>query len=181
MDNITTISPAKAAMQYGILFGVIMVLEFMVGYVMDIDPITTPAYGTIINVLNYLILPATLITISCNNFKKHNSGYISFGQCLKIGVIICVIAGLIYAVFSVIFNLIFPEFMDEILQKTREVMMEQNPDMTEEQMEMGLSIAEKFKNPLIVVPVTIVTFAFIGLIYSLIIGAIVKKDPPQSL
>jgi hypothetical protein len=35
-------------------------------------------------------------------------------------------------------------------------------------------------NPIISIPFTIIMYAFIGLIYSLIIGAIIKKDSTQS-
>jgi hypothetical protein len=59
-------------------------------------------------------------------------------------------------------------------------MLAKNPDMTSEQMEMGLSMVKKFMNPLIVLPVTLAMYSFFGLIYSLIIGAIVKNDKKQS-
>ena len=49
MEN--TASPAKSGLVYGLLFGGIMVLEFVISYVMNIDPQTNKAYGIIINVL----------------------------------------------------------------------------------------------------------------------------------
>ena len=174
-----TISPSKSATPFGVLFGIIMILQFVIAYVLEINPASNKVYGITINLLNYLILPIALILIGCNNYKnKLNSGFISFGEALKVGVTICVIAGLLYAVFSGIFNLIFPEFAEKMLNSARETMLQQNPDMPKEQMEMGLSIAKKFMNPAIAIPITIVMFAFIGLIYSLIIGAIVKKERP---
>ena len=176
-----TSSPSKSALQYGILFGVFMILEFVISYVMNIDPITNPTAGVIINVLNYLILPVTLIFIGCDNYKKKlNGGFISFGECLKIGVSICFIAGLIYALFSVVFNMIFPEFTEEILKKTRQVMLKQNSSMTSEQLEMAMSMTKKFMSPVFVIPITLAMFSFIGLIHSLIIGAFVKNEKPQS-
>jgi hypothetical protein len=178
MEN--KISPSKNAIQYGVIFGAIMVLEFVITYIADIDPISTPSVGIVINLLNYLILPITLIYIACNSFKtKINFGFISFSQCLKSGVTVCLIAALISAVFSAIFIFIFPEFVDEIIDKTRQVMQKGNSNMTSEQIEVALSWTRKFMNPLITIPATIVMFSFIGLIYSLIIGAIVKKDNPQ--
>lgn len=179
MDEINAKSPAKSGLQLGILFGVIMVLEFVLSYVLNIDPISNPAFGTTLNILNYLVLPVLFILMACNNFKKSNSGFISFGECLKTGVTLCVIAGLIYGLFSVLFNLIFPEFIDEIMSKMRTVMIEKSPDMTSEQLETALSMTKKFMSPAFALPITLVMFAFIGLIYSLIIGAIVKKDRPN--
>jgi energy-converting hydrogenase Eha subunit A len=178
-ENTTAVS-TKSSVQLGVLFGVIMVLEFVVSYVMNIDPISNPMAGTIMNTFNYLIFPVLLISIACNSYKKANGGYISFGQCLKTGVTLCLIAGLIYALFSVVFNMIFPEFVEEILQKTRAVMLEKSPELTSEQLEMAMTWTRKFMNPMIALPVTLLMFCFLGLIYSLIIGAIVKKDKPQS-
>lgn len=175
------VSPSKSALQYGALFGVLMVLEFVIVYVMDIDPISNPTTGIVINTLNYLIFTVSIITFGSVNFKKNlNNGFVSFGECLKIGVTICLIAGLIYGVFSAVFNMIFPEFVEEIMKKTRQVMLQQNPNMTSEQAEMAISMTKKFMNPAIVIPATVAMFSFIGLIYSLIIGAFVKNENPHS-
>jgi len=131
--------------------------------------------------MNYLVFPVSIITIGCLNYKKKlNEGFISFGECLKIGVTICLIAGLIYGIFSVVFNMIFPEFMEEILKKTKQVMLQQNPSLTTAQLEMAMSMTKKFMSPALMVPVTVAMYSFIGLIYSLIIGAFVKNDNPQS-
>jgi len=181
MNEIATPSVTKPALQFGILFGVLMILEFVVGYTMNIDPVSTPAYGTIINVLNYLVFPVLFIVMACNAYKKANNGFIRFGQCLKIGVLLCVLAGLIYAIFFSIFTMIFPDFIPEMIEKVRSVTIQQKPDITEDQLEMSVSMMEKFMQPALMIPTTLAMFAFIGLIYSLIIGAIVKKDQPASL
>jgi hypothetical protein len=180
MNEIATPSVTKPAIQLGILFGVLMVLEFAIGYTMNIDPISSPAYGIILNVLNYFIFPIVFILMGCNSFKKSNSGFISFGQCIKIGVLLCLIAGLIYAIFFAVFTMIFPEFVPELIEKMRTVTLQQKPDISEKELEMTISMTEKFMQPALLIPVTLAMFAFIGLIYSLIIGAIVKKDRPVS-
>jgi hypothetical protein len=176
-----TASPAKSSLIFGLLFGVIMILEFVIGYVMNIDPQTNRGYGITINVLNFLILPLAFIFLGCNNFKtKLNSGFVSFGQCLKIGVTVCIIAALISAVFTSAFAMIFPEYFEQMFDKMRIIMAEKSPQLTSAQIDMAISFSKKFMNPAIAIPVSVVMYAFIGLIYSLIIGAIVKKDPNQS-
>jgi hypothetical protein len=175
------VSPSKSALQYGALFGVLMILEFVIVYVMDVDPITNPTTGIIINILNYLVFPVSIISIGCVNYKKNlNNGFVTFGECLKIGVTICLIAGLIYGVFSAVFNMIFPEFVEDIMKKTRQVMLQQNPNMTSEQAEMTISMTKKFMNTAIVIPATVAMFSFMGLIFSLIIGAFVKNENPHT-
>jgi uncharacterized protein YacL len=60
-------------------------------------------------------------------------------------------------------------------------MLQKSPDMTGEQLDMAMTWTKKFMSPMLMVPVTVLMYSFIGLIYSLIIGAIVKKDKPQSI
>lgn len=138
--------------------------------------------GLITNLLNYIAFPLFFIYLGCNNYKKNiNNGFIGLSESLKTGISIMLIAALIYATFNLIFNYIFPDFISEMLSITRQAMIEKKPAMTDEQIEMGISMTKKFMNPIIVFPVTIAMYAFFGLIYSLIIGAIIKKDNPQSL
>jgi hypothetical protein len=147
MGEIT--SPAKSAVQYGVFFGVIMVLEFVILYIIGIDTITNPAVGIVINLLNFFVLPILFITLACNNFKKNiNNGVISFSQCLKAGVTTAFIAALIYAIFTVIFNLIFPEFTQEMLEKTRTMMTETNPNMSQETAGYGFIMVRKILKPI---------------------------------
>ena len=177
MEN--NVSPAKSGISYGVLYGVIMVLEFVIMYVIGMKSLVNTSFGVIVNVANYLVLPLIFIYIGCNHYKnKINGGYISFGQCLKVGVSIALVAAIIYAGFSVIFNLIFPEFIDEMVAISKTAMLKENPEMTSEQLEIGLSMMKKFSNPLIVFPVTLAMYSFLGLIYSLIIGAVVKNNKP---
>ncbi|HLA55659.1 MAG TPA: DUF4199 domain-containing protein [Flavobacterium sp.] len=180
MDETISHSPKKTNIQFGILFGVIMVLEFVVTYVIGLEKLTDSSASTIMSVFNYVIFPVLFIYLGCNSYKTANHGYITFSECLKMGVSITVIAALIYAVFYIVFSLIFPDFTDQVLAMSRSQMLKSNPDMTSEQLEMGMSMAKKFTSPYIIAPITMVMYAFIGLIYSLIIGAIIKKDKPVS-
>ena len=172
-------SPSKSAINFGVTFGIIMILQFVIMYVLDINPQESPVIGIIINVVNYLILPFTLIYIAANNYKiKINHGFISMGETIKIGLSVCAIAALLYGIFYLIFNFIFPEFKDELLNKIEEITVKQNPTLTSEQLKMSMKFVKIFMNPYIVVPFTIIMYCVIGLIHSLIVGVIIKKDKP---
>src|SRR5690606_3010205 len=174
------VSPAKSAVMYGVLFGVIMILEFVISYVIDVDPVSNPSYGIILNVLNMLILPILLISLGLSNYKKINGGFLTLGESLKIGVTICIVAAILTGIFQSVFNLIFPDYVEDVIRKTRTVMLQNNPEMPAQGLEMGLSWTRKFMQPEIMIPFLAVMYSLIGLIYSLIIGAIVKKEKPQS-
>ncbi len=179
MEN--NISPAKSGIVFGVLFGVLMVLEFVIMYIVGMKSLVNTSVGVIVNIANYMVLPILFIYMGCTNYKKINKGFISFGECLKTGVSITFVAAFIYAVFNIIFNYIFPDFINEMIAISKEAMIEKSPNLTSEQVESGIAMMKKFMNPLIVFPVTLAMYSFFGLIYSLIIGAIVKNDKPQSL
>lgn len=180
-NNLTAtkpLTPVKAAASFGIVFGLIMIVEFIVAYAIDIDPMENKWAGVINSLLNNLILPVLFILLACNTFKKANNGYIKLPQAIKTGVATAVLAAIIFAVFSIAFNLIFPEAQAEMMEKMKRAQLTANPDMTAEQLKMTMKFMEVFMKPYITFPFTIMFYAFIGLIYSLIVGAIIKKENP---
>jgi hypothetical protein len=179
MEN--TSKPSKSYLQNGLFYGLVMILTFVIIYALNIDIMKNKMIGTTSSILNYLFLPLLFIYLGCLDFKKNNNGFMSFVESLKVGISIVFLAAILFAAFNVIFNLIFPEYLDEILRNTRTIMLEQNPQMTNEQVEMAISMTKKFSAPWFSFPITIAVFSFLGLIYSLIIGMIVKNDNPQGL
>jgi hypothetical protein len=174
-----TSKPSKSYLQYGVIYGIIMVLLFVVVYVSGINPVENRTVALPQSLLNNLILPVLFIYLGCISFKKNNNGFASFVECLKVGVSIAFVAGFIFAVFNLIFNFIFPEYANEMLTAQKQIMLTQNPNLTSEQVDMGLSIAKKITSPVFAFPIILVTFSFFGLIYSLIVGLIVKKENSQ--
>ena len=177
MEQKTTIG--KIILHYGALFGIVMVLEFVIGYVLNIDPQTNQTFGLIINLLNFLILPFLFCYLGANQFKTNNHGFISLGETLKIAVGMGAIASLIYGLFFWLFSWIFPEFIPELMDKVRSVTLQQNPNLSNEQLEMSLQFMEKFMEPYILIPSTILINCFVALIHGLIVVLIVKKDQPH--
>lgn len=180
MEQSQVISPKKSAINYGLIFGMILILEVVIAYVVNIDASTNPSYGVILNLFNLLILPVTFISLGCKDFKKSNGGFLSMGTAIKIGLIICLIAALLSSIFQSIFYLIFPEYVDDILRQTRSAMINSSPDMPAEALETAMSFTKNFMKPSIMIPVAAATYCILGLIYSAIIGAIMKKEKPQS-
>lgn len=180
MENKNAVQPkfSSSIMPYAVTFGIIMIVELVVMYILKPDPIENGWIGTVNNILNFFVFTSLFITLACNNYKKANGGYITFGQCLKIGVGVCALAALLYAVFYFIFTLIFPEFIPDAIEQIKRVTVNTNPNMTSEQLEMSISVMEKMMSPYVAGPISIVMYSFFGLIISLIIGAIIKKENP---
>jgi len=171
-------SPAKVAIPYGIAFGVIMLLEFVISYTMGLNAADDPWMGIVVGVLNYLVLPILFIMLACNVYKnKINGGFISFGQCIKIGVSVGAIAGLVFSAISAIVYMAAPEIKQDILDQTKEALAA-SPGMTADAMKMTMSVTETFMQPYISIPVSTLIYAIVGFVMSLIVGAIVKKENP---
>ena len=104
------------------------------------------------------------------------------GEAIKVGLAISLIAGILGVVYNYIFmNFIEPDTINQMLEMTREQMLEQNPDMPEEQMEMAMGITEKMMSPVIMAAMGIIFSLFLGFIISLITGAVIKQKRPEHL
>jgi Protein of unknown function (DUF4199) len=169
----------KFGIENGIYYGLVMILSFVIIYVMNVDLVENPYIGTISSFFNYMVLPLFFIWLAVSAFKKQNNGFATFGECLKTGVTVSFVASILLAVFTLVFNLIFPEYIDEMMDQTRKVMLKQNPSLTAEQIDTSLAMIKKFSSPAFSIPMTILIITFLGLIWSLIIGAISKKEKPQ--
>ena len=165
------ITPGKFASNYGLILGLIMIVIAVVMYVtgMALEGTQWPQF------LYYIIFPVVVI-YAISQYKKNNGNLLSLSESLKIGVLIGVISGLVYAAYGLLFNYVIdPEFMGQAMEMARDKMLE-NPNMTEEMVDQSMKYVETFTNPLIGTAMWIALSAIFGLIYSLIGGLAMKKE-----
>ena len=163
-------SAKKFIINYGVLLGILSVLLGAVIYITN--SYTDPHW--IFSVLGVVILIGVIV-YAIKAFKKANGGFLTLGQALKVGISIAAISGLLFAIYNAIFNLVIdPGFAEQMLDITREKLAE-NPNMTEEQIEMSIDWARKLGGPVIGGAFFIVMSVFFGFIYSLIGGLIMQK------
>lgn len=174
MDN-QKASLKKIALNYGLLLGLASIALSVVTYVMGVH-LERPWWASALGI----VIMAALIVYGLKAFKLDNGGFLSLGEAIKVGLAISVIAGIIGAIYNYVFvTVIEPDFVAQMMEITKEQMIEQNPEMTEEQMEMGLSITEKFMSPGIMSAMAIIFTLFLGFIISLISGLIMKQNRPE--
>lgn len=180
----------KSAIFFGLIFGAIMILEFLILNKLDVDGVKNPTLGITVNLLNFMIFPVVFVLLAILTYKnKYNSGYVSFSEILRIGAATMVVAALVFSLFNLAYNYIFPEFVEQTIEKMRDIALNQRETMlaqgaTEEEVnsiekiEQQLEGTRKSMQSFFSVPMTIVMYAVIGIISSIIIGAFVKKDKP---
>lgn len=162
----------KFILNNGILLGVASIILSVILYVMNMHLDRNWIAGTL-----GFVLMIIFIVLGISQYKKSNGTFLSLSQALKIGVGIAVLAGVIGSIYQLIFmNVIEPDFMDKMLEKQYEQMIESNPNMTQEQIDMSIEMGKKFSSPLITVAFSLIGSAFFGLIIALIAGLVMKKE-----
>ena len=173
MENKLSIS--KFSLNPGLILGGILILISVITYILGFNPID----DSWISWINYAIMGLAFFYFQKEYRDTQNEGFLSLGESVKLAVTIAVISAVLTAIYSVIFMLyIEPDFVEKMLMKIEEQMLEQNPDMAQAQIDMALGMTKKMFSPYIAVPLTIVTSAISGLVIGLITGFINKKNNP---
>jgi len=166
------ISAGKFGVNYGIILGVIMVALSVISYVTGqaLEGAQWP------NLIYYIIFPI-VIMYAISKYKKHNANVLSLGSAIKLGVIIGVISALVFVVYFLLFQYVIdPEFMDLVMEMQTEKMIEDNPNMSQDQLDQSLKMMEMFRNPAIVGAFWTAMSAFFALLWSLIGGLVMKSN-----
>jgi len=174
MEN-QTASLKKIALNFGVLLALLSIVLQVISFVLDAH-IDRPWLLTILQ----LIISVGVLVYGIKAFKNDNAGFLTIAQALKTGLAISLVAGIISVIFNYIFiNYIDPDFIQKTLDFSREQMITDFPNMTQEQIENSLEISAKFMTPTIMSAMGILATLFFGFIISLVAGMILKKNPPQ--
>ncbi len=162
----------KYALNYGLILGAAGLIFGIMLYSMNMHYERGAAIQTV-----QIGMTAIVIFIAVYQYKKANSNFLKLNEALKIGTgtaIISAIIGLIY--FLVLSNFIEPDFMDKMFEIGRNEMIENNPEMTDEQINQMGEMQKKFA--WVSYPVILIFNTLLGLVFGLISGLILKKQKP---
>ena len=163
-------SSKSIILNYGLYLGIISILISVVVYALG-DHLK-PHWS--VSILNVVIM-ISLIIMGIKKFKSENSGLISWGQAVKIGVGLTVISTLIVIAYNLIFmTFIEPDFMQQVVAVQEQAWVDQG--MTSEQIESTKEMMQKFQSPVISSAFGLVVAAFISFIISAIAGAVMKAE-----
>ena len=153
---------------YGFITGLVTVV---ISAVLLVTKMNTNKY------LSFIGFAVFLVGIIMNGiaFSKANNADVTFGQvfgsCFKATAIVALVS-VAWAVISIF---VFPNMVDENIDKARADMVAQGK-MSEEQIEMAMGMTKKFFKPLMIGGAVFGTLLF-GVIFSLIGAAVAKKNP----
>ncbi|MFN8324752.1 MAG: DUF4199 domain-containing protein [Flavobacteriaceae bacterium] len=114
------------------------------------------------------------IYYSISTFKKKNENLLSISQALKIGLGVTIISSLFTILYVYLFsNFIEPDFSNKILELQIQEMEKANTP--KETIETSINMMKNYMMPIMYFSIIMVSL-IIGLITSLIIGAVLKKE-----
>ena len=170
-----TATVKKIALPNGVLLALTTIVISVIVYVMGMT-YEQPWWQSLLNFAAML----WFVIYGIKAYKKDNSGYLSLAEALKTGLAITLIAGVIGSIFTYLFTTIIePDFVMNMLEASRVKMIEDNPEMTQEQIDMAMSISEKMMSPGILTAIGVIASLFFGFIISLISGLVLKNNRPE--
>lgn len=166
------VSPMKTALRYGLFTGLGGIIFFLIFYVMNVMPTGGIQY------LSYLILAAGVYLGMAYHRDHENGGFMSYGRAFGTGALISVVTGVVSAVFNYIFfAFIDPSYMNRMMDIAEENMIKQG--MSEEQIAQGMEMSKNFATPAMTGVFAFVGYLFMGVVLSLILAAVAKKNKPM--
>lgn len=167
-------SRVTTALTHGLLVGFAIIVLFVVFYLLN-DPA-----NQIINYLNFAIMLAGIIISTIVWRNEGLDGYITYGQAVGIGSLTMVFAALVNAIFLFLFlQFIAPDAKQMFMAAAEEQTLRRTPEISDDQLDAMLALTERMFTPVILGISTFFSVAGIGLIFSLITSAFLKKKNPD--
>lgn len=169
-------SLGKFTLIYGGLTGVILIMISLIFYVIDVDP------SSFLNYLNILLLIGAMAYAGIQYRNTVNDGFMSYGRALGCSFLVGLFASVALAIYTfVFFKYIDPGMITKIMATAEEQMLEKNPNLSDEEIEMALKYSYMFMSPFAMMIWTVLGMAFWSLIFALIVAAFTKKTDKSKI
>lgn len=168
----TTISIKKYVLKYGLFLSLIWIVYSLICYLTD----NVNGKNLIFSLIE-ILLHIGVIIFAFYVYKSTNGGFLKLSEALKIGIGIALIGGITAMVWNIaLMEIIEPDMFDQMLEKSRNNIIEQNPEMTEDQIDESIAVVKKLNAPYPMSALIFISNTFLGFMISLIGGAIMQKN-----
>ena len=164
------------SIKQGIICGVILIVISLLTNLLSLNS------NMMFLILLFVISLALYIMASYRSIKVHRDedqgGKITFGRAFITGLVAVLVASILFSIFSIIYNIyIDPASVQETIDATRDFM--EKFDTDEDAIDQQIANAEKMAyDPLSILKQNIFSAGVIGVLASLILAAILKRDSP---
>ncbi len=162
-------STARLALKWGAILGAALIAYTLVLYLTD--NVGNSKLGFI-----SIIMSVAGLVLAMRDFRTLNGGYMTYGEGVSLGTLTAAVSGLLSSLFQAFYTtLIDPTIMTRMADKAR-VQLEETGKLTDEQIEQQMSFVTMFQSPGITFAFGVIASVIFGLLLSLIIAAIMKKN-----
>jgi hypothetical protein len=162
----------KSAMTSGLIMGIALVIFSLFIYIIGI--IKPPFW---VSLIQYVIIIGGIVYGTIKFRNEDLGGEISYSKALGFGILICVFASIISGIYTILLmTVIDPEYMTKMMSAIEEEYVKLG--LSEEQIDASMKMVSKMQSPIIMAITTVISFAFMGTIFSLITSAFIKKENP---
>ena len=166
----------KTGIKFGIICGLVYVIFTMIPILLGPETQKNPILGIVL-LLAMVVSTFFVIFYGVKEFRDTvNGGALTVNEGMKLGVLIALIAALVSAAFTLLYNYVIdPGYAERMMEVARESLEDRG--MTDEQIDAAMKWTNMFKSPALQAGFTIVWYCLWGLVKGVISGAILKRDP----
>ncbi len=165
----------KFAMNYGAVLGLCLVAIAVIMWSVGADDKESIIPALLNNIITIGFIAYAIIQYRDIN----NNGFISYSASLKLGTTVAFFSSIILAFYQFIYvSYLDPSALSEVMKITEQAMLESNPEVSDEELDMALEMTSRFMQPHWMMIMGMLGGTFMGFLFSLIISLFVKKDDP---
>ncbi|QRR02205.1 DUF4199 domain-containing protein [Dyadobacter sandarakinus] len=164
------VSTARIALKYGLLASVVIMI-----YTVIIN-VTGFSQNQLLTSLSTVFVIVAIV-LGMKDFREQNKGYMSYGEGLGVGTLLTAVVGLLSSAFTLFYmQFIDPTLITQGLDKMRSDLEKRGLD--DAQIDQTMEVSQRFMSPGIVFVSGVLLYVFMGLIISLIVAAIMRREKP---
>lgn len=164
-------SIAANSLWYGVITGAALIVFSLLMFLAGLH---TKSY---LNYIGYVILIGGMVWGTMEYRNKYLGGFMPYAKAFTSCFLIGLFAGVLIAIYTWVFaQYIHPGFIQELLDISREKIVESSANMSEEQIEQALEMSAKFMSPVMMAVWSFLAYVFASAILGLIVAIFMKKE-----
>jgi uncharacterized membrane protein len=168
----------KFAMNYGAVLGLCLMLIALLFWALGIEQ----QQSVMPSILNNMVIVGFLVYAISQYRDNTNNGFISYAESLKLGTSVAFFSSVIMAFYTFIYiTYLNSDMLANIMNMTEQAMLEAKPEISDQELDLALSMTSKFIQPHWMMIMGVLGGTFMGFLFSLIISIFLKKDNPNEI
>lgn len=155
---------------YGLIYGIFSSILLYLSFKFDFQ-------NTVVMSFVSLAVAVAIVFYPIHIYKLENTKLLKLGEALKIGLIVGLVGGLVYAVYSYLhYKSIDTAFITQALEESEKALQENSQGLSEEELKQASEVTSIMVSPFSIATVNLFTLLFKSFIIALVVGLIKKNN-----